>query len=194
VRRGRPCRASGGGLNHRRKLPALTGMPVPVGVEHRKAPERLPEAARTPWELRVSRRSAGSRTGERPWGAGSTRRGVRESARPDAENESARGNQRRRKPLRRFGNDVLRRGPRRLWDHGRGTRAQRLKRLRACGASRPRIPQSSRLAGTVGEGTQRVQRCTTAPALERASRERTPGAAADLACPQGRRESNPSRG
>jgi hypothetical protein len=50
-------------------------MPVPVGVEHREAPERLPEAAKTPWELRVSRRSAGPQVGERPWGAGSKRLG-----------------------------------------------------------------------------------------------------------------------
>jgi hypothetical protein len=52
-----------------RKLPAPTGMPVPVGVEHWKAPERLPDAARTPWKLRISRRSAGFRAGETPWGA-----------------------------------------------------------------------------------------------------------------------------
>jgi hypothetical protein len=198
TRKGRAARATVPGVwrrsQHPRKLPAQAGMPVPVGVEHRKAPERLPEAARTPWELRVSRRPAGSRTGEMPWGAGPMRRGVRESARPGAEDESARGNQRRRKPLRRFGNDVLRRGVRRLWDHGRGTRAERLKRLQACGAFSPRIPQSSRLTSTVVERTQRVQRCTTAPSLERASRARTPGAAADPASPRGRRESNPSRG
>jgi hypothetical protein len=50
-------------------------MPVPVGVEHREAPERLPEAAKTPWELRISRRSAGPQVGETPWGAGSKRHG-----------------------------------------------------------------------------------------------------------------------
>ncbi len=55
------------------------GMPVPVGVEHRKAPERLPDAARTPWKLRISRRSAGFRVGQRPWGAGPTHRGVRKT-------------------------------------------------------------------------------------------------------------------
>jgi len=38
-------------------------MPVPGGVEHREAPERLPDAAQTPWELRISSRSAGSRIG-----------------------------------------------------------------------------------------------------------------------------------
>jgi len=51
-------------------------MPVSVGVEHRKAPERLPDAAETPWELRVSRRPAGLHVGERPWDAGPTRHGV----------------------------------------------------------------------------------------------------------------------
>jgi len=55
-------------------------MPVSDGVEHREAPERLPDAARTPWELRISRRSVGFRTGQTPWDAGSTRRGLRVTA------------------------------------------------------------------------------------------------------------------
>jgi len=70
------------------------GMPVPVGVAHRKAPERLPDAARTPGELRVSRRSAGFETGERPWGAdpkhhGSPRCGGEERERERAEAKAA---------------------------------------------------------------------------------------------------------
>jgi len=174
-------------------------MPVPVGVEHRKAPERLPEAAGTPWELRVSRRSADFRTGERPWDAGPTRRGVHESVRRGAEDGSVRGDQRRRKPPRRFGSDVLRRGLRKLWDHGRGTRAGELKRLGACGAFdlvflRVRGCRATQVKGRSGRIDTSMRRCATAYPLERASRTRTPGAAADLACPQGRRESNPSRG
>jgi len=39
-----------------------------------------------------------------------------------------------------------------------------------------------------------TQRCVTAFPFERVFEARTPGAAADLACPQGRRESKPSRG
>jgi hypothetical protein len=54
--------------------PAM-GMPVPVGGEHWKAPERLRSAAETPREQRVSSRSAGSRAGQTPWGADPTRRG-----------------------------------------------------------------------------------------------------------------------
>jgi hypothetical protein len=50
-------------------------MPVPAEVEHRRAPERLPDAAKTPRELRVSRRSAGSRAVRTPWGAGPKRHG-----------------------------------------------------------------------------------------------------------------------
>jgi len=39
-----------------------------------------------------------------------------------------------------------------------------------------------------------TQRCVTAFPFERVSKAKTPGAAADLACPQGRREIKPSRG
>jgi len=103
---------------------------VPVGVEHRKAPERLPEAARTPWELRISsRRSAGPLVGERPWGAdpkhhGSPRCGGFKRARGRAG----------AKAPATTGGWCASEGARKPWDHGRGTRTEGLKRLRVCGA------------------------------------------------------------
>jgi len=79
-------------------------------------------------------------------------------------------------------------GPR-PWDQdGKAQASSSLRSLQ------PRIPQSPKLSSTVGEGTQRVRQRTTASPPERTVRERTPGAAADLASPQGRRERNPSRG
>ena len=81
-------------------------MPVPGGVEHRKAPERLPDAARTPWELRISRRSVGFRFDQTPWGAGSRHRGS-----PRCSGLKRARGKRGRKSLRRAGDDVLRRGP-----------------------------------------------------------------------------------
>jgi hypothetical protein len=104
-------------------------MPVPSGVVHREAPERLPEAARTPWELRISRRSAGSRAGQTPWGAGPTRHGsprrrglkrVRGSAEVKASATAREG--------------CAPKGARRPWNHGRGTRVGGLKCLRVGGA------------------------------------------------------------
>jgi len=118
VSRGRP-----------RELPAPPGMPVPGGGVHRKAPERLSDAAKTPWELRVSRRSAGSWAGERPWGAGPTRHGsprcrglkhVRGRAEAKASATAWEG--------------CAPEGASWLWDHGRGTRADGLKCLGGCGA------------------------------------------------------------
>jgi hypothetical protein len=107
TRKGRERRGTAGLVSRGRprELPALPGMPVPGGVEHRKAPERLPDAVGTPRELRVSRRSAGSRTGEGPWGAGPTRHGS-----PRCRGLKHVRGKRRRKPLRQPGNDVLRRG------------------------------------------------------------------------------------
>jgi hypothetical protein len=81
-------------------------MPVPGGVEHREAPERLPDAARTPWELRISpeiRRFPG-------WSKTLRCRVRRAMVRPDAEDASTRGDERGRKPLRRPGDHELRRG------------------------------------------------------------------------------------
>jgi len=115
------------------------------------------------------------------------------SARPDAEDSSVRGETRGESSavgseMRCFvgGRETL---EPRTWDQG--GRAQASSRT---WSFRPRIPQSSRLWSTTDERTQRTQRCVTAFPLERVSTVKTPGAAADLACPQGRRESKPSRG
>ena len=140
------------------------GMPVLGGAMHRKAPERLPEAARTPWEPRISRRSAGFRIGETPWGA--ARRGM---VRPAAEGESARGDQWRRKPPRRSGDGVLRRGTSGVlgpWPRNQDGRAQALWSLRSL---RPRIPQSKRPMSTVGERAQGMRRRIPASPSERTS-------------------------
>jgi len=58
---------------------------------------------------------------------------------------------------------------------------------------RPRIPQSSRLWSIADKRVQRTRQRVPAYLPERACRAGTPGAAADLACPRGWRESKPSR-
>ena len=146
-------------------------------------------AAGTPWELRVSRRSAGSRIGRKPWGAGSTRYG----------SPSRRGRKRARGRAGAKAPTTVREwcAPKGLsgvlgpWPWNQGGRAQVLPSLRSL---RPRIPQSLRLKSTVGEGAQRTRRRVPASPSERTSRVRTPEAAADPASPRGRGESNPSRG
>ena len=112
------------------KPPASTGMPVPGGVEHRKAPERLPDAAGNPWELRISRRSAGSRIGEGPWGAGSKRYGS-----PSRGGLKRVRGKRGREPLRRSGDDVLRRVPRRPGTTAVGPGSNGFSASLGCGAS-----------------------------------------------------------
>jgi len=123
-------------------------------------------AAGTPRELRVSRRSAGSRIGERPWGAGSTRYG----------SPSRRGRKRARGPVGAKALATVREwcaskgisgvlGP---WPWNQGGRAQVLRSLRSL---RPRIPQSSRLMSTVGEGAQQMRKRVSASPSERAPRE-----------------------
>ena len=173
-------------------------MPVPDGVEHREAPERLPDAARTPWELRISRRSAGSRIGRRPCGAGSKRYGS--PSRGGLKRERGRAGAKALAPVRET---CAPKGASRPWNHGRGTRADGLKCLEGHGAFDLvflRV-RGCRAPWTTGRSERRKRgaaRCcaerVTAPPPERASRARTPGAAEDLACPRGRRESKPSRG
>jgi hypothetical protein len=169
--------------------PAPRGMPVPSGVGHRKAPERLPSAAGTPRELRVSSRSAGSRAGETPWGAGPSRRGSprrrgRKRVRGPAAAKAAATARGSWAP--KGGSGVLE-----PWPWNQGVRAQVPRRRRSF---RPRIPQSSGTERTGAEGAQRVWRHTTAFPPERALRVETPGAAAGVASSQGRRGSKPSRG
>jgi len=138
------------------------------------------------WSLR---RPAGSRTGETPWGAGSTRYG----------SPSRRGRKRARGPVGAKAPATVREwcAPKGLsgvlgpWPWNQGGRAQVLPSLRSL---RPRIPQSSRLMSTVGEGVQRTRKRVSASPSERPPRVETPEVAADPASPQGRRESNPSRG
>jgi len=95
-------------------------MPVPGGAVHRKAPERLPDAAETPWESRISSRSVGpgSEDPEVPIRRVAVRRG--------AEDESTRGDVRARARATVRGG-ALRRGATTSWNHGRGTRAGGLK-------------------------------------------------------------------
>jgi hypothetical protein len=78
-----------------------------------------------------------------------------------------------RKPLRRCGSDVLRRGLGSSGTTAVGPGQGRLKHLGVCGAFRPRIPQSSRLTSTVDE---RVQGCGNAqrPSCSKELRERNP--------------------
>jgi len=164
-------------------------MPVPGGVEHREAPERLPDAARTPWELRVSRRSAGSWAGQTPCGAGPTHYGsprcrglkrVRGSAGAKAPVTAREG--------------CAPKGASRPWNHGRGTRAEGLKCLGGCGAFDLVFLRVRGCRAPQTRGRKRRRKAYLAWPPERASRARTPGAAADPASPQGRRESKPSRG
>ncbi len=193
MRRGRPRRASSGDESFR-ELPAPMDMPVSDGVEHREAPERFPDAARTPRKLRVSSRSAGFRVGRTPWDAGPTHRGLRVKApaqmpRTQACEGTSHGESRDAEPgMTCFegGSEALEPRP---WDQ-----IGRAQASSSPWSFRPRIPQSSRLQSTRDGRTQRAQRCVTAFPTERASRAQTPGAAADLASPQGRRESKPSRG
>ena len=97
--------AAGNRRGKPRKLPALSGMPVPGGVEHREAPERLPLQ-------RKPHGSCGSL--EDPLVSGLVNdpgmpvRSV--MVRPDAEGSSMRGDEWGRKLLRQPGDDVLRRG------------------------------------------------------------------------------------
>jgi hypothetical protein len=108
------------GGTHPRKLPASLSMPVLGGVEHREAPERLPDAARTPWELRISCRSAGFRVGQKPCGARPTCHG----------SPRHRGCKRVRglagaKALATARRACAPKGASKFWNHGRGTRAGR---------------------------------------------------------------------
>ena len=176
-------------VTHPRDLPAPLGMPVSGGEEHRRAPERLPDAAETPWELRTSCRSAGSRTGETPWGAGSPHHGS-----PRCE-----GLKRVRGPAEAKAPATVReacapKGASESWNHGRGTRADRLKHLRGCGASTLVLLRDRGCGATRTDGCRGHGNVSTACPPERAAKARTPGAAADPASPRGRRESNPSRG
>jgi hypothetical protein len=79
-----------------------------------------------------------------------------------------------------------------FWDHGHGTRACGLKSLRESDADDLLLARARGRSVEV-ERTQRTRKRVTAFALERAFGAETPGAAADLACPQGRSEKNPSR-
>jgi len=110
VRRGRPCRASFGG----QKPSGTSGSEGYAGIRRSRAPggarassgcSMNPMGAAglqqirwfSGWSNTLGRRSDASRL-------------ACNSARPDAEGSSVRGEERGRKPLRRPGNDVLRRG------------------------------------------------------------------------------------
>jgi len=112
--------------------------------------------------------------------------------RPAAEGGSARGETGAR-ASGRSGDDVLRRGFERPGTTAVGpgwTGSSPPARLRSF---QPRIPQSSSLWSTADDGVQWTSQDVPASPSERTLRARTPGAAADPASPQGRRESKPSR-
>jgi hypothetical protein len=152
-----------------RKLPALPGMPVPGGVEHRKAPERLPDAVETPWELLISRRSAGFRAGQTPCGAGPKRHG-----------SPRRGGLKRvrgragAKALVTARGSWAPKGACGLWNHGRGTRADGLKCLRVRRAFDLVFLRVRGCRALWTEGCKRRGNATSGPMPERASRARTP--------------------
>ena len=147
-----------------------------------------PGCSRNPMGAADLSRSAGSRIGERPWGAGSKRSGS-----PSRGGLKRVRGQRERELLRRSGNDVLRRGLGRPgttavgpgWIgssalSGHGASVLVFLRVRGCGA-----PWT-----TVRSG----RRETSRPRRPKGLRERkTPGAAADPASPRGRRGMKPSR-
>jgi len=99
---------------------------------------------------------------ERPWGAGPMRHGS-----PRRLGEKRGRGRCGRESVPRLGDDGLRRGARESWDHGRGTRTRRLKRLSDEGSGRPRARKSSRTARAGAGTTQRTRRRVTASASER---------------------------
>ena len=164
-------------------------MPVPLGVEHRKAPERLPDCSKNPME-------AAGLFGD-PLalglvkGPGAPARSV--MVRPDAEGGSAGGNERRRKQPRRSGSDVLRRGL-----GGSGTTAVEPGRKGSSAFESAELPTSYSSEFEAVEQRRRKGAAGAAmhhgPAARKSRTKQTPGAAADPACPRGRREIQPSRG
>jgi hypothetical protein len=122
-------------------------MPVSSGVAHREAPERLPEQRKPHGSCGSPADPLDSPLAKDPAVPGPTRHGS-----PRRRGFVRVRGMRGRKPLRRCGSDVLRRGL-----GSSGTTAVepgqgRLKRLGACGAFRPRIPQSSRLGAPWARG------------------------------------------
>jgi hypothetical protein len=188
VRSGKPPRTPSGGESLR-ELPAPKDMPVSSGVEHRKAPERLPDCSKEPHG------SCGSL--EIRWFPGRSnalgRRPESVMVRPDASGRSARGNQRRREQPRRSGSDVLRRGL-----GGSGTMAMEPGRTGSSAFESAELPTSysSEFEAVEHRRRQGAADAATHPGLpaRKSPASETPGAAADPASPQGRREMKPSRG
>jgi len=120
------------------------------------------------------------------------------SARPDAEDSSVRGENEGESP--RVGSKVMRfeggqetLEPRTRNQSGRGSSVFQALELSTSYSSEFEAVEHQGRKDAVG-AAQRKRRRVTAFPFERVSLARTPGAAADLACPQGRRESKPSRG
>jgi hypothetical protein len=192
TRRGRAVRATGPGDFRRRELPdkPSTSADPPGSVEEGigRRRKRLPTAvgnlmgaaglSKIRWSSRRSKTLR--RRSESSWSA-QTVRGKRERGRCGRESAPRPGDD----GLRRGASGVL--GP---WPWDQGVRAQAFSRVRR---GRPRARESVRTRRAGVERTQRTRKRVTAFALERALGAETPGAAADLACPRGRRGSNPSR-
>jgi hypothetical protein len=122
-------------------------------------------AARNPMGAVDLSRSAGSRTGERPWGAASKASWYAQTPRVKAREGKSGGESSRDGPgVTCSEGDSVALGP---WPWNQGGRAQVPSSRRSF---RPRIPQSSRLWSTADEGAQQMRRRISAFPLERAPR------------------------
>jgi hypothetical protein len=171
TRRGRAARATGTGDSRRRELPRTSDLCGHAGVRgggHRKAPGRLPSAAGTSWELRVSSRSAVFESVKNP---GAPVRRV--MVRPDASGQSARGDGAGESRCHGSGSCAPKRDSRDLgpWPWNQGARAQASWRVRRV---RLHARESARTRRGGVERTQRTRRRVTASAPERALRVETP--------------------
>jgi len=125
------------------------GMPVPAEWSTGRRQNVFRIAARTPWELRISRRSAGLGTGERPWGADPKRHGSPRLLRVRAREGTSGCESSRDGPwMMCFEGGSVTLGPR-PWNQGGRAQVPSSRR-----SFRPRIPQSSRLWSTADEGAQ----------------------------------------
>jgi len=140
-------------------------MPVSGGVEHWKAPERLPDCSKNPMGAVDLSRSAGSRIGEMPWGAAPNASWFAQTTRDKAREGTSGGESSRVGPgVTCFEGDSVALEP---WPWNQGGRDQVPWSRRSF---RPRIPQSSRLWSTADERAQEVRQRISALPLERAPR------------------------
>jgi hypothetical protein len=152
-------------VNSLRKLSAPKDMPVSGGVEHRKAPERLPDCSKNPMGAVDLSRSAGSRIGVMPWGAAPKTSWFAQTSRVEAREGTSGGESSRDDPgVTCSEGDSVALGP---WPWNQGGQAQVPSSRRSF---RPRIPQSSRLWSTADDRAQQMRQRISAFPLERAPR------------------------